>query len=266
MRARGHIATAGRLTLSPAALLRRARGDSLTRNSFYIMATTVVTSALGYVFWILVARSTPTAEVGLAAALISVTTFASMLSTLGAGTTLVLVLPTRESGLGWSRTFDACMSIGFAASVLAGCILVAVLPLASAKFSIVRDFQLAAAVIIGLVFWTTTTVLDYAFIAERRAGRLLVRNSAAAILKLAVVGAFIAVGEATSLGVVRAWMISTGVSLAFGLFVLLPGLQRGYRPQLRGMVAEVRNLVTPFVGNYFVSLGGSSRCMSCRCS
>jgi len=37
-------------------LVRRARSDSLLRNSIYGMATTAATSALGYLYWIVAAR------------------------------------------------------------------------------------------------------------------------------------------------------------------------------------------------------------------
>src|SRR5919107_1816923 len=46
-------------------------GSSLLRNAVYIMLTTGVNSALGYVFWLVVARSYAAEEVGVASALIA---------------------------------------------------------------------------------------------------------------------------------------------------------------------------------------------------
>src|SRR4029453_7505296 len=60
-------------------LLRRGAGrvlatvtrDSLARNSILIMASTVGTSGLGYLFWMLAARGLPPPAIGTATALIS---------------------------------------------------------------------------------------------------------------------------------------------------------------------------------------------------
>src|SRR6478672_7592763 len=49
----------------------RARRDSLLRNSLFIMANTVVTSAFGFVFWLLAARLCSAPVVGLTAAITS---------------------------------------------------------------------------------------------------------------------------------------------------------------------------------------------------
>ena len=42
--------------------LRHARSDSLVRNSLYLMASTVVTAGLGYVFWVVAAHAFTSAK------------------------------------------------------------------------------------------------------------------------------------------------------------------------------------------------------------
>src|SRR5579862_3719125 len=92
---------------SPTLLLRALREDSLVRNSFFIMAVTVVTSALGFVFWLVAARRFSAGAVGLSAALVSAMTVVSLLSNLGINTALVQMLPGRETGREWSATLNA---------------------------------------------------------------------------------------------------------------------------------------------------------------
>jgi O-antigen/teichoic acid export membrane protein len=237
-------------------LLVRARDDSLTRNSVFIMATTVVNSALGAVFWVVAARTFSTREVGLGAALVAAVMLAATLSNLGAGPTLIQILPTRRAGRDWSRTFNACMGAGLGAAALAGCIALFILPLLSPGFSVVRESAYRVAVVGGVVVWTASTILDFAFVAERAAGKMLTRNAAAATLRLALVLCFVALGARSSLSILSAWAGSTAVALLFGAAVLLPGLHRGYRPEARGVATEARRLVPPFVGHYFISVGG----------
>src|ERR1700733_10317923 len=71
----------------------RAHNDSLIRNSVFIMATTVVSSAFGYAFWLLAARLYSPAVVGLTAAVTSAANIMLLLSSLGVGGTLIQSLP-----------------------------------------------------------------------------------------------------------------------------------------------------------------------------
>jgi O-antigen/teichoic acid export membrane protein len=241
---------------TPAALLARARSDSLTRNSAYIMATTIVNSALGAAFWLVAARTFSTQAVGLGAAVIAAMTLAATLSTLGTGPTLIQVLPTRRAGRDWSQTFNACAAAALGSAVIAGGVVLIVLPLLSPRFLIVREAGYRVVLGCGVLFWAAATIVDYAFIAERSAGRMLARNATAAVLKLAMMLCLVALGARSSLGIVSAATISTAGALGLAAAVLLPGLQRGYRPQMKGVVGEARRLLSPFVGHYFITVGG----------
>lgn len=245
------------LTLrAPWRLLARARAESLARNSGSIMATAVVNSALGAVFWLVAARAFPTRDVGLGAALVTAMTFASTLSNLGAGETLVQILPTRQTGRDWSRTFNACMGAGLGTAALAGCVTLLILPLLSSGFFVAREGAYQVILGTGIVLLTASTILDFAFVAERAAGKMFARNAAAATLKLALMLCLVALGAKSSLGILGAWTGSTAVALLFGIAVLLPRLHRGYRPQAKGVAGEARRLLPPFVGHYFISVGG----------
>jgi O-antigen/teichoic acid export membrane protein len=51
--------------------LKQHLNDPLFKNSYFLMATTVIGSILGFIFWMLVARFYTPYDVGLATALIS---------------------------------------------------------------------------------------------------------------------------------------------------------------------------------------------------
>ena len=220
------------------------------------MATTVVNSALGAAFWLVVARTFSTQAYGLGAALIAATTLAATLCTLGTGPTLIQVLPTRRAGQEWSLTFNACMGAALCLAVVAAGIALVVLPLLSPGFLVTRDADYRVVVACGVIFWTAATIFDYAFIAERAAGRMLARNAAASVLKLAVMLCLVALGAGRSLGIVSAMTLSTAGALGLAAFVLLPGLRQGYRLQVKGVVGEARRLASALVGHYFITVGG----------
>ncbi len=81
---------------------RRLSRDSLARNSLLIMATTVSNGALGYLYWMVAARSVPPDRIGFATAVISAATAVSMIANLGAGHLFIQRLPGSDTTT-WSR-------------------------------------------------------------------------------------------------------------------------------------------------------------------
>jgi hypothetical protein len=63
--------------------LHHARLDSLVRNSLYLMASTIVTAGLGYVFWAFAAHAFTSREAGIGSAVISLCSMAALLVYLG---------------------------------------------------------------------------------------------------------------------------------------------------------------------------------------
>ena len=84
------------------AYVQVARGDSLVRNSLYMMSSTVATAGLGYVFWVVAARVFTTAQVGIASAVISLCSTVALLTYLGPGAMLVERLHTYEQPHAWN--------------------------------------------------------------------------------------------------------------------------------------------------------------------
>lgn len=237
-------------------LLQRVRTDSLLRNSVYIMATNIVTAFFGYIFWVIAARTYSTYAVGLGAALISVMALASGLATLGIDSTLVLLLPGRKSGRAWSLTLNAGMATGGLAGLLAGIIVVVVLPLFGSQFTIVQHYTYASAFILGVPLTTISLLLDQTFIAERSAHNKLIRNLGVAVLKVPLlVLPVVLIGQLGALGVFLPWVLAMALILLGGV-VLLLRLGRAYRVALRGIVGEVRSMVSLLAGNQFIDLGG----------
>ena len=168
--------------------VRRLGDVSLLRNSAYNMGTTIVSSLLGYVYWILAAQRYHEAEVGLAASLIAALTIASAASSIGLGATIVQALPRQFGDRAWSTTLNSSMIVGAALGIPAAIAVVVGLPLASSSFVILtRHPAVALLLALGVVVANAASVLDSAFIAERATGYSLLRNLLFSVVKLPLV-------------------------------------------------------------------------------
>lgn len=248
----------GSLTRLVPSLIQRAYTDSLLRNSVYIMGTNAATGVLGYLFWILAARLYPPYDVGLGSALISAMSLAAIFANLGMGATLVQTLPRRETGKAWSLTLNAGLATGIVAGLLSGTIVAVALPLFSPRFSIVESQLIYAfAFMAGVPIMTVSTLLDQTFIAERRAHNMLIRNATVAVLKIPLlVLPTMLLLHAGALGVFSAGVLAMAIALVGGMLLLVPRLGRRYSLTTRGIVGQVRSMLSLLTGNYFIGLGG----------
>ncbi|HEX8067861.1 MAG TPA: lipopolysaccharide biosynthesis protein [Thermoleophilaceae bacterium] len=232
-------------------------GSSLLRNAVYIMLTTGVNSGLGYVFWLVVARSYRAEEVGVASALIAAMTVVAAVADLGTSTALIQRLPSQRTDADWSRTLTASVATasaaGLAIALVAGA---AIVPALSDSLSVV-DSSASHLLLFagGVVIWSLSAVSDYLFVAERRSENMFVRNLVFGVAKLAIVAALALAGDDAAIGIFAAWVAGCAVSLAVGYSLLVPRLSRRYRPALAGLTREVREMAGLYAGNYFVTLG-----------
>src|SRR5260370_22499355 len=101
-------------------ILHRARSDSLIRNSFYIMTSTVVTAGFGYVFWIIATHLFTRQEVGLGGAVISLCSTVALLTFLGPQAMLIERLPANEYSPAWNTIlFRMCVATAGVTALLA---------------------------------------------------------------------------------------------------------------------------------------------------
>ncbi len=232
-------------------------GSSLLRNAVYIMLTTGVNSALGYVFWLVVARSYAAEDVGIASALIAAMTVVAAVADLGTSTALIQRLPSRRTDADWSRTLTASIVTatvaGGALALLAGAALV---PGLSDDLAVVdSDAPHLLLFAGGVAIWSLSVVSDYLFVAERRSENMFTRNLAFGVAKLAIVVAMVLADDDSAFGIFIAWVAGCALSLVVAYVVLLPRLARRYRPALAGVRDEVRAMGGLYAGNYFITLG-----------
>jgi O-antigen/teichoic acid export membrane protein len=235
-------------------VVRRARDDSLHRNSLYIMAVTVVTAGLGFVYWLFAAHTFSASQVGFGATLVSTMTLISMLANLGINTALVQRLPGRSSGKDWSATLNAGLLLGGASSLLGGVLGLYALPLISSQFDpLVHTPLLAVTFVAGVVLTTATNLLDYACIAERAAGQTLARNAVFAVVKIPLL-VLPPVADLGVRGIMVSWVGTTAATVVM-MVMLLPRLGQEYRLSGAGLLPELRQLWGYLAGHHSINIG-----------
>jgi O-antigen/teichoic acid export membrane protein len=235
----------------------QARTDSLIRNSVFIMATTVVSAAFGYAFWLLAARLYSPAVVGLTAAVTSAANIMLLLSSLGVGGTLIQSLPRQPRKTEWSATFWAGMAtVTLFAVGLCG-IGVAVLPLISPELMVLRDVGWAAVFAVGAVAMTVGGTLDCVFVAERRASYAFSRNSAAGAVKVLVLGLLALALGPNALRLLGAWGVAAVFGLALGVALLVRHIGVARPPALSVLVRTARGFRSRVTGNQLIGMGAA---------
>ena len=259
---------------TPSASLRRARtyvqvarGDSLVRNSLYMMSATVATAVLGYIFWIVAARVFSTAQVGIASAVISLCSTVALLTYLGPAAMLVERLHTYEQPARWnSFIVRTCAATAAVTAVLAA----VTIPLIAHAKGYGSYFGAAGAAVLavtGASVWTVVQMYCSAFIAARRADGMFAVQGLISLFKVLLVVPLCAAGLGAP-GIVIAWVGSSVIGAAVGAFWLLPRIEPGAAPaeaageQLRRRARHARrprkraDYVSHLVGQHLTSVGG----------
>ena len=173
--------------MSPRPLLRPLHAvarRSLLRNSGFLMGTTVMTSALGYAYWLIAAHNWSSSTVGFAAGAISTFTLVGFVFSLGVAPAYVQMLPRFTDPAELDQFFSSGLLTTTAASLVAGLAVVTVLPMWAPHFHELRQPAVAAAFVAGCGLSTTCVALDGCFVALRRSSGQFRRNFVFAVAKM----------------------------------------------------------------------------------
>lgn len=205
--------------LTPARALRRLRGRQaeMEGNAAVLMASSLLTGALGIVYWVVAERFYPTAEVGHAAATISTATMLSSLACLSLGGSYQRFLPLAGAhsrlliagGIGVTSLVALALGAGF---VELGTSSAELFDNALQRWS----FPLAVVVL------TAYALLDPILIGLRRPRVVAAKNTALSLLKLVPLPLLAFTG--TGFAIAGSW---AALALAVTLVVVVPLLRRG---------------------------------------
>jgi O-antigen/teichoic acid export membrane protein len=230
--------------------IRQRISRPLYRNSLFLMANVLVTTALGFFFWMVVARFYTDAEVGLAAAIISALTFLALLSRLGLGIAIIRFLPKAEKPV---EMINSSFTLGGIVVLVAAAIFVAGLGLWSPALSFIQQNVIFILAFIFFAFcWMLSALMDFIFIAKRRAEFVLSKNTIISLLKIPL--PILMVLFFRAFGIISSWGIATAIVIVISLFLFLPRVQSSYRPVPKLNFGLIRGVWRYSAGNYFAEL------------
>ncbi|MFH1249039.1 MAG: oligosaccharide flippase family protein [archaeon] len=196
-------------------LIEKIRKDSLYRNSFYIMLSTVIMTGFGFFFWTINARLFSSEQIGLATTIISAMSLLTSLAGLGMGTALVRFLPTAEDK---NKKINTCLTVNFFISIIVSTIFLQGILIFSPKLSFIqKNLYFAIAFIAIVAFQGLFSMLDSVFTAYRKNEFTVIKNSVFSMLKLAFPFIFIGLG---AFGIFAAWGASSIIAFIVGIILL----------------------------------------------
>jgi O-antigen/teichoic acid export membrane protein len=189
-----------------------ARHQDLLGNASSLLATTGITSGLGFAFWTFAARGFSQQAVGYGSAAVSAMTLLGTVGMFGLGTVLIGELPRRSPRAGLVSA--ALLACGLGSLVL-GLGFVVVAPLVSRRFGYIVGAPGQAAVFAaGVALTAVSLVFDQATIGLLRGRVQLSRNIAFAAAKmLALPAAAIILHDEFGVGISISWVTGMAASL-----------------------------------------------------
>jgi len=209
---------------------RKGLSSPLYANALYLMANSVASAGLGFVFWMLAARLYEAEDIGLCSALVSAAMFLSFIGTLGLDYGLIRFIPTSKGRLG--ALINSSLTLSGLASVVLALIFLVGLRLWSPALLFVREHSLFLLSFIGFVVIVALSYqVDAVFIGRRRGGLVLTRGLIFSLGKLvAVIGLAMSSRAFGVFGIFTSWSLSLAVAFVLSLFVFLRRVCPGYRP------------------------------------
>jgi len=230
--------------------LKQAATTPLYSNAFYLMLNTAITSLLGFFFWMIVARFYTEAEVGFSSAIISAISLLALISLVGLNVSLIRFLPHADRP---PELINSCYTLsGLISLVIAGICVAGVGFWSPALVFVKQNAIFTAAFVVFALLWTLSSLVDFTFVAERRAGFVLSKNTIFSVLKLPLPILFVL--SFHTFGIVASWGVAVAVALAVSIFLFLPRVQDSYKPVPTLRFSLLKDMWRYSGGNYLANL------------
>ncbi len=228
--------------------VRAARNDHLVRNSLFIMLSAGATAALGFVFWILVARTYSPSEVGESTTLLSATLLISYLSLLGFNNTFPRFLARSNRP---NEEINTVLSVVGGSAIVISVAYVAAIPLISPRLDFVTHSPAYAVAFVALTAANALNLItDSVFIAYRSSHyNLLVDGVVQSSTKLALPLLFVSLG---AFGIYLASGLAATVAVLLSVYLMIKRFSFRPKPMISPHV--LRELGGYSVGNYAANL------------
>ncbi len=230
--------------------VNKIMGDSLYRNSIYLMLSTLVMSIFGFVFWMIVTRLFIAHDVGLATTIISVMSLITGFSVLGLNAGLIRYLPKAKEK---NKKINTSLTlIGIITVIITSIFLLGLSRFSPSLLFIHDNMLIAFSFIIFMIVAGFNSITDSIFIAYRNTKYVFAKNTIFSSLKLIVPFAFIGFG---AYGIFSSYMIALTLALSFSFIILVKKFE--FKPKIVFYDKIIKKIGRYSFGNYIAGFIGS---------
>lgn len=217
--------------------------DSLFRNSVYLMLSTGVMSAFGFIFWIITTRFYSSEEIGFATALISATVLISTLSILGFNSSLVRYLAQSKKP---NQMMNTAMTVVAISTAAASAIYLLGIDYFSPAFRVLAENPLYAALfILFMIAVSLNTLTDSVFVAYRMSKYNFIVYTFFGLTKIALPLFFLGLG---TYGIFFSYTGAVIVALILSVYYMIRHFK--YRPAVSIDRDSARQMLRFSLSNY----------------
>lgn len=222
-------------------------GDSLFKNSIYLIATNVSGLILGFFFWIVATKYYTPGDVGIISAVLSSILLISMISAIGLPNALIFYLPKYSKDA--NNIINSCLIVSMLISALLSLIYILKIDtLAPQLKPIFGNVKIVIIFILITVMMTVSSLIVGIFSAGKRSSFRMIKENIFGIFKIFFLILFAGLGV---IGIFLSWILALAISMIAGLF-LLSKLWR-YRPAIV-LDPVIKNMASFSIGNYVASI------------
>ncbi len=230
-----------------------AADDPMVRNSLAIMTSTVMTSLLGYLFWIIVTRTFSPEVSGTAAATTSAIQATVLVASIGAAAAMVEWLPRCSSPLEWRQRVTAGLLVSAVSAAVGAGFVVGVFGFWHSTLPQLASPHGAVLFVAACVFFAVGLVLDYIAVSEHRGGLLLVRSMVLCGLRIPLL--LIPISALTSAdSILLAWTLAAGASLVWVVAAFGSRSGRSLLPSFDELRPNLRQMASSLIGQHLITV------------
>ncbi|MCJ2563752.1 MAG: oligosaccharide flippase family protein [Candidatus Thermoplasmatota archaeon] len=224
----------------------------LYRNAIYLMADRVLMAGLGFLFWIVIARTYTDVEAGFAAAIIPVILFLALLSRFGFEIALVRFLP--SAGKNSRSIINSCLTISGIGAILISVVFLLGLEFwAPALLFIRARWELTLSFILFTVTFALLVLMTQVFVARRKSAFVMATTLVGGV-RIALLVVFAVYFGA--FGVLASWGFAETLAVIIGMLLFMRIVIPGYKPIPTMRWGVVKDMVRYSAGNYVAAIFG----------
>ena len=217
-------------------------GDSLLKNSIYLMATNFIASIFAFFFWIIAARYYTPDDIGIGSAIFSSISLIAMIGTIGLPSSLVFYL-TRDKNT--DKMISSCLTAGIISSIIFSLIYISGLKFWTPELmSVLNNYTN----ILIFIFVTTSLVISSLMtailVAGKKASYIMTKETVFHFIKMFPLILFAGYG---AMGILISMSVGLMISIPLG-FILLYKVWK-YLPRI-SLDPIIYNMASYSAGNY----------------